>query len=201
MTKRIEELEKALAEAKAEQKRKNHKQKMLDYITKNGSATMDELLKVTQCSLSNSKRYLKMLIDEGLVHSNRQRPVLYLSGKGDSQGYKTSQEVSEAVLEYVSAHMGEKYSAHKIADDLGLPYSSVYKELKSLIKRKLVPEGFNKPVEAAPRTSKEEVAEQPQVDPLFAQIEFLTWTYVRETRSTDLLQFLTWLEHRSKSEA
>lgn len=122
---------------------------------------------------------------------------------------------TEAILQYASDNAAEGFTIGKMAEDLKLTYNIAYSFVNDLKKRKMLDKDFNKGGFSTPKTSQKEVVakvkpakkievvqddlvpkELTQVDPFVTQTEMLIFTFVKETRSTDLFEYLTWLEQR-----
>jgi DNA-binding MarR family transcriptional regulator len=218
----VEKLLKALAAVEAEENSKPAKvrkpsmgksaeakqekvKKIIDFLKENGGATIPDIQEHIGYSKSNTTLTLAKLVEKGTLEYTRTSPRVYsIKGLGDSSRDKWSGKV----IDYVVAHMGERYSINAIKEALGMPDGVVYAVVHRLEKRGLIPKDFNlgntevpAPVEApsteepAPQTTDKE-APTPNGGDLLSQIEFLIWTYVRENRDTDILKFLTWLEQR-----
>lgn len=103
----------------------------------------------------------------------------------------------DRVLQYISDNYGKTYSRTKMAEDLGTTLPQLSTKLKEYIKRGLVDRDFNYGDLATSKTPSQS-AVQPKKGSNEATfndvVETLIWEYVKATRSTDLLAFLTWLE-------
>lgn len=200
---------------------RRNKAKIMAYVDKHGSITVGEVREVIGATGSGSHLYLQRLIEDGLLVSeglpryNRFfRPGTVLEEVEGSRVSQSQTKVEndnrfvwgEKVLQYVSDHMGETYSIGKMGRDLGMAPGVIYSTVRALDKRHLLPHNFNigtTPLEAQVEEVKTEepqvVEEAPASDDFTTQVECLIWKFVRETRSTDVLLFVTWLEQRNKS--
>lgn len=125
---------------------------------------------------------------------------------------KEKQRRVDVILEFASKHNGENYSVSRIAEFMGLSTSYTYSAVYDLQHRGLLDKKFNQgtnpfttekmeldpPIQAeAPQKALKAVT-APKKDEFAQQTELLVFTFVKETRSTDLFEYLTWIEKRSK---
>lgn len=219
----ISDLEKALAEAKSKEAEKANRpprstkvarqkrQAILDYLAENGSANSYDINTVIGVKKGStaSLYYLGDLVKEDKIEFINTRPRTYsLKGTGTAVLEKWASDV----LEFASKNVNKRFSVYGMADILNIPRGSIYRAVNALQKRNLLAKDFNmgsEPLESATETApveatvelkagEEPTETKPKTDELFVKVEFLVWLYVKETRDTDLLHFLTWLENRSK---
>jgi hypothetical protein len=182
-----------------------NKMRVYEYIKKSGAViardiSVDVFGKHPESTVPF--HYLDALVREGLVRRTATRPRQYsvVEGAEVREG-----EEAEKILQFVSSNIGKSYSVYRMGKELGIPTGTIYYQVKQLSKRGLLPDNFNvgtEPItsEAEESTVEDVVAptESQQPADLFTKVEFLAWTFVKETRTTDLLAFLTWLESKNK---
>lgn len=194
---------------------------VLTFIQTHGQVTLGEIHEHMGGARSNIFNYLKRLRAVGkVVRVNGSNPVRYSSDASVNENSNTKinrtySDHAEAILEFVSKHVGERYYANDMFKTLGIPKGSGAVVVADLKKRGLLDKDFNlgsnpfvtgEPVSDALQVGEpQDLAEPnpgipaaPIKDPLFIQIDFLAWTYIKQTRNTDLVAFLNWIEERSK---
>lgn len=119
---------------------------------------------------------------------------------------------ADAILQYASDHAGEAFSVASMTEFTGIDVGSIYREVFLLQKRGLLAKNFNQGTFIVPKTSQKEVVAKAKTkktpkatsevteiktpDAFVTQTEMLVFTFIREKRSTDLIEYLTWLEQR-----
>lgn len=114
------------------------------------------------------------------------------------------------MLDYISTHEDEVMSVQYIADAIGAGYGSVTYAMKQLHEEKKIVSSdatylgrrywLYESVYGGEESTPTKEPAQEQVDrvpnPAVDMIETLVWEYIRATRQTDVLLFLTWLEQK-----
>jgi predicted transcriptional regulator len=205
-----------------EQQRKARQQMTINYIAQNGPAAAGVISKALNIPKSTMQKVLVSLRETGeLVRSGEYFETVYMLGTGTPapvkavapkprKSTKSEQmaQYNEAILAYVSKHDGQRYTIYSMAKDLDIEAGKVYYAVDNLVRRGLLARGFNRGTEVDEPITESEVAaaevavvttgENKEADPLYQKIEFLVWDYVKNTRSTDVLAFLTYLETKCK---
>lgn len=165
--------------------------------------TVKEYMAHFKVSENTIRNYLAPLEKEGYVrHTNSYPRRYYVATAENGAETITKENELEAqgernnkILQFISDHDGERYTYRDIAAGTGIPAGSVHYYMKGLIGRGLVPKDWGvgprvEPPKPAVETPKKEANEATFTD----IVETLIWEYVKTTRKTDLLAFLTWLE-------
>lgn len=122
---------------------------------------------------------------------------------------------TEIILQYASDHASESFSVGSMGEELSLPFNIVYAHVNLMKKRGLIDNNFNKGNFTAPKAkqseaiakakpvkkikvqeSKSDVPETKAPDPFVTQSEMLILTFIKETHSTNVVEYLEWLTKR-----
>lgn len=171
---------------------------VLEYIRNNPGSTADDVsrgLKISQGKFYYVVKLLKK--DNSVVVIGSYIKRYYLAGTVDMQEVQDQQEsASDRILQFVSDNVDKSYSIRDMSNDLKIPLSTVQRYVASMKKRKLIPENFKDGSEPLHPSKAPKKPAAPVVKTPAKAIGSLIWEFVRETRSTDVLQFLTWLENK-----
>jgi len=128
-------------------------------------------------------------------------------------------ENARKVFDFISRHPGQLFTNAEIGQRINMAGPTVNYQIKTLHKQRLIEVSGFKPGEgtayriAGESATPEEAgspnshskAERPTIDlgtknneQFVNVVESLIWEYIRATRTTDLLKFLTWLERKVK---
>jgi len=184
--------------------------KVFDYIENNPKSTIVDIVAGMGAPDDNIDRALKLLLESERVTKTKTRPLYFSVVSVTPTPTEEDMETeavrrSDAILQYASDHVNTAFSMKELAEATDIPVGSIYQEVYRLQKRKLLDKKFNKGNEStsepeAPQKPLETVTEpstEPKSTTLSDQIEFLVWNFVRETRSTDVLAFLSWIEAKN----
>lgn len=208
---------------KSQKARNKKKQAIVDYVSVHQNVKSGPIRTKLKIAQSTAGKLLAELVEEGaLVKDNGGANTTYRTPMGAvptkdvapvakkrTIGQPTTEEsaqTADAILEYASKNMGKRYSVHRMGQDLQIANGNVYYYVNQLTKRGLLPKGFNQGTELLVPASNQVTAEAAPVlatvdkpkDELLQKIDFLVWDYVKATRSTDVLGFLTYLETKCK---
>lgn len=189
-------------EAVAIPQRLSNEEKILQYVEKNKSKSygimqMAADLGIARGSISN---LLKSLKRRGLLKDdfNLTNGTPLRTRSVSKRQLMSSKECEAKILAYVQANPGKEYTIAKLGKRIGVRPGSIYYYCGELIEKGLLQKGFNEGTTTPILESVPTPVAEPKKENLAEQIEFLTWTFVREKRSTDLLEFLGWIEQKSK---
>lgn len=200
--------------------KKVREQQIVDYIhSMPKGATRIQVSKRFNISRPTADRYLHNLKVNNTLTSTKdagRKAYKYFVTQDISAVPIKDEEVStsERILQFVSDHYGEDYPLTYMAEMLNLAYNTMYVNLVRLKKRGLVPDKFNGLSKFANITITEvpaepvvETVETPVDDPMeqtserssmLSDIEYLILQFIKDRRSTDVLEFLDYLEEMDK---
>lgn len=183
--------------------------KVLDYVKGHGGATAKDVLEGTGLKAATVYNYLTQLVKEGQIVINKPNGIgarqYSFKGTVSKEDESDKDTANDKILQFVSDNHGKRYSIRQMAESIGVSTRDIYYMVNKLQKRKLLEKDFNlgsEPLEGEKLSSKVDKTSLPPVeekkDTLSDQIEFLAWTYIKETKDASLLSFLGWLEAKSK---
>lgn len=182
---------------------------VINIAKQHGHVSTALLVKYLGMGKGRAMMYLQGMSENGSLVKIGPKPYKYYIGENIEEEIPTTDPANfseikykwdDKVLEYLRNHNGVLLKRSSISKALGMKGGVIYTVIANMQKRGLLDENLNilgesKQTDDRP---KEVVTEGKTKDPLADQIEFLIWTFIRETRNTDVLQFLTWLESKSK---
>lgn len=187
---------------------------VLAYIQEKGSVTTNDIRDHFNITKTPAYYHLTNLVKDGKITAVKDttrpgNPVTYVARPGKVEApkkrrtYRDNGNLSERILQYVSDHINEYYTQTTMAHDLDCDVTQLNRIVKDFIRRGIVVKDFNKgsnkstaksmPTDAEPASPK-----SANESLYLVATETLIWEFVKETRSTDLFGFLTWLENKSK---
>lgn len=172
-------------------------QAILDFIKDNpGTNTATIFANVKGTSLHSMESYIWRMVNQTqTLRKEGKRPFSYYVNEGKAVAHKPASKTprSTAILAYIHDNKGKRFSYGDISKATGIPYGSIFAEVGKLKLKGVIDDSFNTGGEQSePVNSPKKSSSNVSID----AIEFLIWNYVKETRSTDILGFLTWLEKR-----
>lgn len=196
---------------------KTHRPKLQDdevlEALANGNKNVNQVAKYCNVSVSTTNKVLFRLRKAGRIQASSggiKQPYNYsLNGEAvtkkvtmGKRTYANAEEIAlitDAILDFIARHDGESYSVRSIQTNLGLKENVADRYVRQWIRKGLLDKNFNQGKNKfKPETEDTPIQKETKPQTNFENIEFLVWNYVKETRSTDILAFITWLEAKNK---
>lgn len=183
-----------------------YKNYVVKAIQENGSVTSTGLMKQLGISSPTANRILLRMFRSGTIgrHGDGEfgKPYTYVLRSGTQiaePSVDADETDSENVLQYVSDHLGERYSISGMAEAIGIPRSAIYNIWYKLEKKGLIPKNANMgSVADCEETPGDEPVEHNEVT-LYEYIDALVWEHLKATGSVNVLDFLRFVEDKYRN--
>jgi len=182
-------------------------EQILAHLVQHPNKTTPQLLKKFNIANSTLHNSLHRLVSDGRVtkvpYNGRRMKYSATPGATTKELIDELETRAERILQYVNDHIDVQYTNNQMADELGISRGSITYEVNKLLKRGLIPtdhrNGATQEEPTTPEPTKETLTPAKTATneaTLNDIVETLIWEYIKATRNTDLLLFLSWLDNK-----